>query len=256
MASIIALFNQKGGVGKTTVAINLAAGLVKRKKKVLMVDLDPQSNTTSGFGIARTTETITIYEVLSGFHSIEASILKDHEGVDVVPSSPDLAAASSELGLREDAHFLLKDQLEGQRAHYDYILIDCPPALGMLTINALAACDSVIIPIQCEYYALEGLAQLLETLNMIRQGINPGIEIHGVLFNMVDKRNNLTRDVMEEVKDFFKDKVYHTQIPRNVRLAEAPSYGMSIFEYDPISTGAWHFGRWVKEFLRRSESNG
>lgn len=253
MGKIISLFNQKGGVGKTTVNINLAAGLAKKKRKVLAIDLDPQSNTTSGLGFSRTSETITIYDVLSGLHKIEEAIQPISENLDLVPSSPDLAAATLELANMENRDFLLMNALEGHLDQYDYILIDCPPALGLLTINALVASDSVVIPIQCEFYALEGLSQLLETIAMVKRGLNPKLEIEGVLLNMVDKRNNLTKDVMNEVKEYFTDKVYNTQIPRNVRLAEAPSYGMSIFDYDPLSSGAWSFKKWVKEFMKRSE---
>lgn len=253
MGKIISLFNQKGGVGKTTVNINLASGLASRKRKVLVIDLDPQSNTTSGLGFSRTSETITIYDVLSGLKKIEEAIQLISDGLDLVPSSPDLAAATLELANMENRDFLLMNALEGHLEEYDYILIDCPPALGLLTINALVSSDSVIIPIQCEFYALEGLSQLLETISMVKQGLNPKLEIEGVLLNMVDRRNNLTKDVMNEVKEYFTDKVYNTQIPRNVRLAEAPSYGMSIFEYDPLSTGAWSFNKWVKEFMKRSE---
>lgn len=253
MGKIISLFNQKGGVGKTTVNINLAAGLAKRKKKVLVIDLDPQSNTTSGLGITRNTETITMYDVMTGEKKIEEAILDAEERVFIVPSSPDLAAATFELNGDVKRDFILANALSTVKDGYDYILIDCPPALGLLTINALTASDSVVIPIQCEYYALEGLSQLMDTIAMIRKGLNPNLKIEGVLLNMVDKRNNLTRDVMNEVKDYFKEKVYETHIPRNVRLAEAPSYGMSIFEYDPLSTGAWSFNKWVKEFIKRSE---
>lgn len=253
MGKIISLFNQKGGVGKTTVNINLASGLANRKRKVLVIDLDPQSNTTSGLGFSRTSETITIYDVLTGLRKIEEAIEPISENLDLVPSSPDLAAATLELANMENRDFLLMNALEGHLDQYDYILIDCPPALGLLTINALVSSDSVIIPIQCEFYALEGLSQLLETISMVKQGLNPKLEIEGVLLNMVDRRNNLTKDVMNEVKEYFTDKVYNTQIPRNVRLAEAPSYGMSIFEYDPLSTGAWSFKKWVKEFMKRSE---
>lgn len=253
MGKIISLFNQKGGVGKTTVNINLAAGLAKKKKKVLVIDLDPQSNTTSGLGITRHSETITMYDVMTGEKQIEEATLDAEEGVNIVPSSPDLAAATFELSGDVKRDFILTNALGNVRDKYDYILIDCPPALGLLTINALTASDSVIIPIQCEYYALEGLSQLMDTIAMIKKGLNPNLAIEGVLLNMVDKRNNLTKDVMNEVKDYFKEKVYETHIPRNVRLAEAPSYGMSIFEYDPLSTGAWSFSKWVKEFLKRSE---
>lgn len=256
MGKVISLFNQKGGVGKTTININLAAGLAQKKRNVLCIDLDPQANTTSGFGFTRTSETITIYNILTGDSSIEETIVEVIDRVDLIPSSPDLAAASMELSNHDSRDFLLNKAIMKVKDQYDYILIDCPPSLGLLTINALTASDSVIIPIQCEFYALEGLSQLVETINMIRNGLNPELEIEGVLLNMVDRRNNLTKDVMHEVKEYFKDKVYETQIPRNVRLAEAPSYGMSIFDYDMLSSGAWSFKKWVKEFIKRSEKNG
>lgn len=250
MGTIISLFNQKGGVGKTTINVNLTVALAKRKQRVLTIDLDPQGNTTSGFGVDAS-EQVSSYDVFLGEVSLQDAIVSTEEGVDLIPSSPDLAAASMMLSQGEKKDYVLKEALQAIQADYDLIFIDCPPALGLLSINALVASDTVLIPIQCEFYALEGLSQLVETIQMIRSGMNPNLSIEGVLLNMVDKRNNLTRDVAFEVKKYFGDKVYDTEIPRNVRLAEAPSYGQSIFKYDSISKGAWSFKKLAKEFLQR-----
>lgn len=250
MGTIISLFNQKGGVGKTTINVNLTVALAKRKQRVLTIDLDPQGNTTSGFGVDAS-EQVSSYDVFLGEVSLQDAIVSTEEGVDLIPSSPDLAAASMILSQGEKKDYVLKEALQAIQADYDLIFIDCPPALGLLSINALVASDTVLIPIQCEFYALEGLSQLVETIQMIRSGMNPNLSIEGVLLNMVDKRNNLTRDVAFEVKKYFGDKVYDTEIPRNVRLAEAPSYGQSIFKYDSISKGAWSFKKLAKEFLQR-----
>lgn len=250
MGTIISLFNQKGGVGKTTINVNLTVALAKRKQRVLTIDLDPQGNTTSGFGVDAS-ELVSSYDVFLGEASLQDAIVSTEEGVDLIPSSPDLAAASMVLSQGEKKDYVLKEALQAIQANYDLIFIDCPPALGLLSINALVASDTVLIPIQCEFYALEGLSQLVETIQMIRSGMNPNLSIEGVLLNMVDKRNNLTRDVAFEVKKYFGDKVYDTEIPRNVRLAEAPSYGQSIFKYDSISKGAWSFKKLAKEFLQR-----
>ncbi|NLY37576.1 MAG: ParA family protein [Tissierellia bacterium] len=251
MLKRVAIFNQKGGVGKTTVTVNLAVGLARRKKGTLIVDLDPQGNTTSGFGKVAS-EKGSIYEVFRGEAEIEDILLPIEKNLDLIPSSRDLAAFSMEQ--EEKSPGLLIEKLEPIFANYDYILIDCPPSLGLLSLNALVAAHSVLIPIQCEYYALEGLSQLMETMEMMQRGLNPGLYLEGVLLNMVDKRNNLTKDVAMEVRRFFKDKVYQTEIPRNVRLAEAPSYGMSIYDYDNLSRGSMSFKKWVKEFIKRSET--
>lgn len=250
MQKRLAIFNQKGGVGKTTVSVNLAVGLARRKKSVLMLDLDPQANTTSGFGKIPGDQP-SIYEVFHGEADIKDTIINLEKNLDLVPSSKDLAAFAMEV--EDNSPSLLRTLLEPLFDDYDYLLIDCPPSLGYLSLNALVAAHSVLIPIQCEYYALEGLSQLTETMDMIKRGINPDLHLEGVLLNMVDKRNNLTKDVAMEVRKFFKEKVYDTEIPRNVRLAEAPSYGMSIYDYDNLSRGAMSFKRWVREFIKRSE---
>lgn len=251
MLKCVAIFNQKGGVGKTTVTLNLAVGLARRKKRVLLIDLDPQSNSTSGFG-KKAGEKGSIYEVFRGEASMQEVLMKIETNLDLIPSSKDLAAFSMENQTKTPG--ILKDKLQSIEEEYDYILIDCPPSLGILSLNALVAAHSVLIPIQCEYYALEGLSQLMETIEMMQRGLNPGLYLEGVLLNMVDKRNNLTKDVAMEVRRFFKDKVYKSEIPRNVRLAEAPSYGMSIYDYDNLSRGSMSFKKWVKEFIKRSET--
>ena len=251
MSKVIALFNQKGGVGKTTITINLAVGLARRKKKSLVVDLDPQSNTTSGFG-QEASKAGSIYEVFHDEVEAREVLIPLEKNLDLLPSSRDLAAFSLESDAKDPE--ILKRKLDGLREEYDFVLLDSPPSLGLLSLNALVAADSVLIPIQCEYYALEGLSQLMETINMMQRGLNPHLTVEGVLLNMVDKRNNLTKDVAMEVRNFFKDKVYKTEIPRNVRLAEAPSYGMNIYDYDSLSRGSLSFKRWVKEFLKRSET--
>ncbi len=251
MSKVVALFNQKGGVGKTTVTINLAVGLARRKKKVLVVDLDPQSNTTSGFG-QEASDKGSIYELFHGEVEAQDILLSLEKNLDILPSSRDLAAFSLESEGKDP--MLLKNKLQNIKKDYDYVLLDCPPSLGLLSVNALVASDTVLIPIQCEYYALEGLSQLMETIDMMQRGLNPTLEVEGVLLNMVDKRNNLTKDVAAEVRNFFKDKVYNTEIPRNVRLAEAPSYGMNIYDYDSLSRGSMSFKRWVREFIKRSET--
>ncbi|HHX03138.1 MAG TPA: ParA family protein [Tissierellia bacterium] len=253
MGKILSVFNQKGGVGKTTVNINLAAGLARRRKSVLVIDMDPQCNTTTGFGI-HPEQGHSVYEWLRGELSFDEARQHPIKNMDIIPGSRDMAAFDLEMASVADRESLLKKQLDPLREQYDFILIDCPPALGLLSVNALVASDSILIPIQSEYYALEGLSALMDTVKRIQSSINPELSVEGVLLNMVDRRNNLSRDVADEVEKYFGEKVYKTQIPRNVRLAEAPSYGMSIFDYDNLSRGAWAFGAWVKEFLRRSEN--
>jgi len=256
MGKIIAIFNQKGGVGKTTTAVNLSAALAALGKKILLVDNDPQGNLTSGVGLDKFKMTNNIYNVIIGEATIRDSIQKtDFDNLDILPGSVNLAGAEIELTTFDRREYLLKDQLEGVRNQYDYIFIDCPPSLGLLTINALVAVDSVIIPIQCEYYALEGVSQLLNTYQLIKDRINQSIEIQGVLLSMFDARTNLSIQVVEEVKTHFKDLVYSTMIPRNIKLAEAPSYGIPIIYYDSKSKGAEAYYDLADEFLERENGD-
>lgn len=257
MGKVIAVFNQKGGVGKTTTNVNLAAGLSMKGKKVLVIDNDPQGNSTSGFGIDKSTPEFGLYDVLIDEMNIEEVYLEyTNENLHIVPSNEELAGAELDLVLKENREFQLRNAINKVKDDYDYIIIDCPPSLGLLTINSLVASDSVLIPIQCEYYALEGLSQLMKTISLVHRGLNPKLQIEGVLLNMFDGRNNLSIQVVEEVKEFFKEKVYTTLIPRNVRLAEAPSFGLSIYEYDEKSKGAIAFSEFVDEFIERGERIG
>ncbi|MDY6065221.1 MAG: AAA family ATPase [Finegoldia sp.] len=245
---IISVFNQKGGVGKTTTVVNLSAALGLRGKKVLIIDLDPQGNTSSGFGIEKAELEYSIYDVLIGEKDAKDLIISTKEdNVDIIPAKADLAGIEVELLDEEDRQEKLKKAM-CDIGDYDYCLIDCPPSLGTLSINALVASDSVIIPIQCEYYALEGVSQLMNTINLVRSSINPDLEIEGIVMSMFDGRNNLSLEVVEEVKKYFKDKVYTTMIPRNIRLAEAPSYGMSVLKYDKNSKGAIAYKKLAEEF--------
>lgn len=254
MGKIIAVFNQKGGVGKTTTNVNLSACLANLGKKVLVIDIDPQGNTTSGFGIDKTNLNSSIYDVLiNGANIKEALINSNIENLDLIPSNTDLAGAEIELTGSENREHTLKRAVESIKDDYEFIFIDCPPSLGLLTINALVASDGVIIPIQCEYYALEGVSQLMNTIKLVKSSLNPSLEIEGVVLSMFDGRTNLSIQVVDEVKRFFKGKVYTTIIPRNVRLAEAPSHGLSIVEYDSKSKGAEAYMDLAKEFLEYIE---
>ena len=258
MGKAIAIFNQKGGVGKTTTNINLAACLAFQGKKVLIVDIDPQGNTTSGMGISKKGLTNTTYELLVDIDmdprdTIMATGVKN---LDIIPASVQLAGAEVELVRLEGRERRLKKAVEALKKDYDYLFIDCPPSLGLLTINSLTAVDSVLIPIQCEFYALEGVSQLMNTIELVKKTLNPDLEIQGVILSMFDGRTNLSTQVVQEVKKHFKEKVYKTIIPRNVRLAEAPGYGLPIILYDPKSIGAQAYMEFAKEFLYQEALNG
>lgn len=253
MGKIISIFNQKGGVGKTTTNINLCAFLAEMGKRVLTIDIDPQGNTTSGLGIDKNSLEYSIYDVIMGLNPDEAIIHTAIDNLDVIPSSMELAGAEIELILKENRESVLKESIFHLKDKYDYIFIDCPPSLGLLAINSLTASDSVIIPIQCEFYALEGVGQLMNTIQLVKKNLNHKLEIQGVVMSMFDGRTNLSIEVVEEVKKYFKGKVYTTVIPRNIRLAEAPSYGLPIMLYDRSCKGAEAYSALAKEFLMLEE---
>ncbi|MBW4827763.1 MAG: AAA family ATPase [Clostridiaceae bacterium] len=254
MSRTVSIFNQKGGVGKTTTIINLGAAIGKKNKKVLIVDVDPQGNTTSGLGLNKRNLNTSTYDLLINEVPIEESIVKTSaENVFLVPSNVELAGAEVELVKLENRELRLKKALKKVYNEYDYIFIDCPPSLGILSINALVASNSVLIPIQCEYYALEGVSQLVDTIKLVKRSLNPSLEIEGVVLSMFDGRTNLSIQVVDEVKKHFRGKVYTSIIPRNVRLAEAPSYGLSVIDYDPKSRGAEAYIDLAEEFLELSE---
>lgn len=250
MGKIIAVANQKGGVGKTTSAVNIAACLADEGKKVLVIDMDPQGNATSGLGIDRRELEYSIYDLLlceCTFGQVKVSTAYDR--LDVVPSDVDLAACEKDLLGIENKEFILKSHLLTVRSKYDYIIIDCPPSLNTLTLNALSCADSVVIPIQCEYYALEGLAQLLETIELVTERLNPNLKVGGVVFTMFDSRTRLSVEIVQSVRDNFDSHIFNTLIPRNVRLAEAPSFGEPIITYDPKSVGAESYRSLAKEIM-------
>lgn len=257
MSRMIAIANQKGGVGKTTTSINLSACLAEQGKKVLLVDMDSQGNTTSGLGLEKNDLNNTIYEVLRDEISINDAIIeiKDcFENLSLIPANRNLAGAEIELITAENMQFILKEKLAPIRDQYDYIILDCPPALGMLTVNAMTASDSVLVPIQCEFYALDGLSQLIYTIELIQKNLNPDLYIEGVVFTMFDARTNLSLQVVENVKDNLSQNIYKTIIPRNVRLAEAPSHGLPINLYDKKSSGAEAYKLLAEEVINNEEN--
>lgn len=254
MGRIIAIANQKGGVGKTTTSINLAASLAEKGKKVLVIDMDPQGNTTSGLGVDKNNLENTVYELILGECSVHECIIRDViDNVSIIPSNVNLAAAEIELIGVDKKEFILKRETDWVVDRYDFILIDCPPSLSMLTVNAMTTADTVLVPIQCEYYALEGLSQLIHTVNLVKERLNPDLAMEGVVFTMYDSRTNLSAQVVENVKDNFHQKVFDTVIPRNIRLAEAPSYGMPICKYDPKSAGAESYRNLAEEVINRKD---
>lgn len=256
MGRMIAVANQKGGVGKTTTSINLSACLAEKGKKVLLVDMDSQGNTTSGLGLEKNELEKTIYEVLREEISVEDAIVEIEDcfgNLFLIPSNRNLAGAEIELITSENMQYILKEKLALIKDQYDYIILDCPPALGMLTVNAMTASDSVLVPIQCEFYALDGLSQLIYTINLIQENLNPSLEIEGVVFTMYDARTNLSLQVVENVKDNLNQNIYKTIIPRNVRLAEAPSHGLPINLYDKKSSGAEAYHLLADEVIENTE---
>ena len=254
MGRTIAIANQKGGVGKTTTAINLSASLAAKGKKILVIDTDPQGNTTSGFGIEKNELENTVYELILGECSINECILSDViQGVSVIPANVNLAAAEVELIGIDKKEYILKNEVDWIKSKYDFIMIDCPPSLNLLTINAMTTADTVLVPIQCEYYALEGLSQLIHTVNLVKERLNPDLDMEGVVFTMYDSRTNLSMQVVENVKNHFKQNVFNTVIPRNIRLAEAPSYGMPIAMYDSKSAGAEAYMFLADEVINRKD---
>ncbi len=254
MGKIIAVANQKGGVGKTTTAVNLSACLAYKGKKILLIDADPQGNATSGLGIQKNNAQLSTYDILiSPEKTSEAVVKTKYSGLYVIISNNNLSGAEIELAPEDNREYFLKNALTGISEDFDYIIIDSPPALGMITLNILTACDSVLIPIQCEYYALEGLTQLNATLRAVKKKLNPDIEIEGILATMFDGRTNLSAHVLEEIREYFPDKLYDTVIPRNVRLSEAPSFGEPVIKYDITSKGAESYFSLAKEIIRKQK---
>ena len=258
MSRVIAIANQKGGVGKTTTAINLGASLAVAERRTLIIDMDPQGNATSGMGIDRNSTERTMYDVIVEQTPLADIILKSvhFPYLDIAPADQDLVGAELELVGRSERELLLRKALQPVRGDYAYVLVDCPPSLGLLTLNTLTAADSVLIPIQCEFYALEGLSQLLNTVRLVQQSLNPKLQVEGVLLTMYDSRLNLSKQVADEAKEYFGDKVYRSTIPRNVRLAEAPSFGKPIALYDIVSQGSQSYLALAKEVIARDSKPG
>lgn len=254
MGKIIAVVNQKGGVGKTTTVVNLAAALVEKKHKVLIVDIDPQGNATSGCGVVKNQVKSTIYDILVNQADIHETIVKaEHDDIDIIPANMNLAGTEVELVNTKQREYILKNQLNYVIEQYDYIFIDCPPAVNILTINALTAANSVLIPMQCEYYALEGLSQLVQTIGLVKKNTNTKLILEGILFTMYDNRTNLSAQVVKEVKTHFNNTVYETKITRSVRLSEAPSFGMSCLIYDSKAKGSEQYRELAQEFIERNK---
>lgn len=251
---IIAIANQKGGVGKTTTTINLSAALAEKGKKVLMMDLDPQGNASSGLGVDKDELDVTVYQLMIGTNTFDECVQKNVlENLDVLPANVNLAGVEIETLDMEDRNYILSNEIEKIKDNYDYILIDCPPSLNTLTINSMTTADSVLVPIQCEYYALEGLSQLIYTINLVKDRLNPRLEIDGVVFTMYDGRTNLSLQVIENVRENLNQKIYNTIVPRSVRLAEAPSYGLPINIYDSKSTGSKAYRALADEIIERGD---
>ena len=252
MGRIIAVANQKGGVGKTTTAINLSAALAEAGEKILAVDFDPQGNLTSGIGVDKNALKQTVYDMIMNDEKVDSIIIRTEiNNLSILPSNVNLSGAEIELLEVENREEALKRELAPLKDRFDYIIIDCPPSLSLITINALTAADTVLVPIQCEYYALEGLSQMMKTINLVKKKLNPSLEIEGIVFTMYDIRNNLSQQVVDNVRDYIKERIYNTIIPRNVRLAEAPSYGMPITEYDSKSNGAESYRLLAAEVINR-----
>ncbi len=257
MGKIVSFSNQKGGVGKTTTCVNMAAYIASTGKKVLLIDIDPQGNATTGLGFSKSTLKKSVYNVLIDDEKVSDNILQTElTGLDVLPSNIDLAGAEVELVYKRSREKVLKNALEEVRSNYDYIFIDCPPSLGLLTINSLAASDSIIIPIQSEYYALEGLSQLMNSITLVKQHLNPNLDVDGVVLTMYDSRSLISKQIAEEIKKFFTKRLFEIVVPRNVRLVEASSYGRPIMMHDPKCTGARAYKALTMEYLSREEKKG